>query len=403
MKMYQLAYLFLAGVVLTGSCQKGQGKVEENFSVTPPSMEVEKELSSYSLEVSSNVSWSVVLEGEGGASVSWATLGRNSGRGNAQLQIRVLENKYKEPREANIVFTTEGNKNYIVKLIQKGDESSQDEGGSVTLRIGTYNLRTSNSDIGTVNDWSTRKERLKKSFIDCDFDIVGLQELQADQQAWLRSELGDMYDFHFFSPYSPTGAEGTKGAQGIGYRKGKITLSDWHYFWASDNPEVMTEADVSPETGTGYNRGGCCGVFTHTATGVQMLVMNNHGCLFDGPNAKYAHVYVDKEKAYNSAGLPSFFIGDMNETPNSTEGSPYMTYTSYWKDAFNEVEASERTGPMATYNGFNAPSGKTREDYVFFRSGKITVNHYTCNNTLYDGGKYASDHFPVYVDVTVSK
>ena len=158
--MHQIVYLFLAGAILTGSCQKGQGKVEESFSVTPPSLEVEKELSSYSLEVTSNVSWSVVLEGEGGASVSWATLGRNSGRGNAQLQIRVLENKYKEPREANIVFTTEGNKNYTVKLIQKGDESSQDEGGSVTLRIGTYNLRTSNSDLGTVNDWSTRTATL---------------------------------------------------------------------------------------------------------------------------------------------------------------------------------------------------------------------------------------------------
>ena len=394
---------FFAGVILLGSCQKGGQTVEETLSVTPSTLNVGKDLSSYKLEVLSNTSWTVALTGDSGSEVSWATLGRSSGNGNASIQIRVLENKYKDLRTASVVFTTVGGKTQIVALVQEGDESSQEEGGSATLRIGTYNLRTSNSDIGTVNDWSTRKERVKASILACDFDIVGLQELQADQQAWLRSELGDLYDFKFFSPYSPTGSEGVKGAQGIGYKKGKLALSDWHYFWAADNPEVMTEADVSPDTGTGYNRGGCCGVFTHTASGVQMFVMNNHGCLFDEPNAKYAHVYLDREKKYNTAGLPSFFIGDMNETPNTTPGSPYMTYTEYWKDAFNETASQDRTGPQSTFNGFNAPQGKTREDYVFFRGGTIVIKHYTCDNTLYGGGNYASDHFPVYVDVTVSK
>ena len=400
--MHQLAYIFLAGALLIGSCQKGPQKAEESFSVSPGKLDVGKELSSYTLEVVSNTSWTVVAEGGDGTAIAWATLGRSSGKGNASVPVRVLENKYKDSRSASIVFTTSGGKTETVPLTQEGDASSGDEGGTAALRIGTYNLRTSNSDVGTVNDWSTRKERVKKSFLECDFDIVGLQELQADQQKWLRDELGDIYDFKFFSPYSPTGAEGVKGAQGIGYKKGKITLSDWHYFWAADNPDVMTEADVSPDTGTGYNRGGCCGVFTHTISGVQLFVMNNHGCLFDDPNAKYAHVYVDKEKAYNTEKLPSFFIGDMNESPNTTSGSPYMTYTAYWKDAFTEVSSTDRTGPQNTFNGFNAPSGKTREDYVFIRGGKIAITHYTCNNTLYDGG-YASDHFPVYVDATISK
>ena len=398
-----IIYSLLAGALFAGSCQKGETAASETFSVSPGTLTVGKELATHSLEVTSNTSWTVVLEGEDGSAVAWATLGRSSGKGDVTVPIRVLENKYKDSRRASVVFTTSGGIKQVVALTQEGDSSSEEEGGTAALRIGTYNLRTSNSDIGTVNDWSIRKERLKKSFLACDFDIVGLQELQADQQAWLRSELGDVYDFQFFSPYSPKGAEGTKGAQGIGYKKGKITLSDWHYFWAADNPDVMTEADVSPDTGTGYNRGGCCGVLTHTASGVQLFVMNNHGCLFDEPNAKYAHVYVDREKQYNAAGLPSFFIGDMNETPNTTSGSPYMTYTEWWKDAFVEVSSENRTGPQNTFNGFNTPSGRSREDYVFFRGGTIVIKHYTCDNTLYDGSNYASDHFPVYVDVTVSK
>lgn len=403
MRIHYVLCCFLAGTLLGCSCQKGGQLTQETLSVSPGTLTVGKELSSYTLEVSSNTSWTVALEGDGGIAIAWATLGRSSGKGDAKVPIRVLENKYKDSRKASVVFTTTGGQTHSVPLIQEGDQSSDVEGGSAALRIGTYNLRTSNSDVGTVNDWSTRKERVKKSILECDFDIVGLQELQADQQAWLRSELGDVYEFKFFSPYSATGAEGAKGAQGIAYKKGKLTLSDWHYFWAADNPDVMAETDVSPETGTGYNRGGCSGVFTHTASGVQLFLMNNHGCLFDEPNAKYAHVYVDREKMYNSAGLPSFFVGDMNEVPNTTSGSPYMTYTAYWKDAFAQAASEDRTGPRNTFNGFNAPSGKSREDYVFFRSEKIVLAHYTCNNTLYDGGCYASDHFPVYVDVTISK
>lgn len=370
--------------------------------MSPPVLNVGKDLSSYKLEVKSNTSWKVSLKGKDSEAVSWASAGRSSGSGDATVPIRVLENPYNEARSVDIVFNTAGGLKKSVVLTQEGDSSSEMESGSVALRIGTYNLRTSNSDTG-INAWETRKVRLKKSILACDFDIVGFQELQADQQEWLRTEFGDIYDFCFFSPYSATGAEGTKGAQGIGYRKGKITLSDWHYFWAADNPDAMAETDVSPETGTGYKRGGCCGVFTHTASGVQMFVMNNHGCLFDDANAKYAHVYVDMEKRYNTTNLPSFFVGDMNESPNDTPGSPYMIYTAYWDDAYVMLPAENRFGPEFTYNGFAYPDGKTREDYVFYRGAKITLKKYTCGkDNCYVDGLFATDHFPVYVDVIVT-
>lgn len=398
MKKFLIALFCLAC-----ACGGKDPEISETISVSPETLNAGKELASYKIEVMSNASWKVALEGNGGNAVSWATLSRSSGTGNATVTVRVLENKYKDSRTASVVFKTTGGEQASVVLIQEGDSSSQEESGNVQLRIGTYNLRTSDSDRGTINDWDTRKERVKKSILDIDFDIVGFQELQPDQQAWLRSELGSVYEFCFFSPYSSTGSEGTKGAQGIGYKAGKITLSDWHHFWAADNPDVMAETDVSPETGTGYKRGGCCGTFTHTASGVKMFVMNCHGCLFDDANAKYAHVYVDMEKRWNKSGLPSFLVGDMNENPNTTPGSPYMTYTEYWKDAYTEIAPSDRTGPESTYNGFNAPNGKTREDYVFFRTSKIILKHYICNNTLYDGGLYPSDHFPVYVDAVVSK
>ena len=271
-------------------------------------------------------------------------------------------------------------------------------GESISPRIGTFNLRDSSSDTGTEHDWTTRKDRVRQSIEACDYDIWGIQEVNQEKRDWLRAEFGDVYAFSFFDPYSADGSEGEGVGQGIAYRKSKYTLSDWHYFWSAEDPDVMSTTDSEK-----YNRGGCCGVFTHTASGIQVFVMNTHGSLDDEANRIYAHVYVDREILYNSAGLPSFFVGDMNETPNEQVESPYGTYTSHWKDSLKETAQSNRTGPNNSYNNFSSQSGLRREDHIFFRGSKIIMKHYTIDNTLFDGGLYASDHFPVYVDVKVLK
>ena len=108
------------------------------------------------------------------------------------------------------------------------------------------------------------------------------------------------------------------------------------------------------------------------------------------------------EKQYNVDGLPSFFVGDMNSSESTEAGAPYVVYTSYWKDSYKEAPSNKRYGSALTFNGYSSVTGKSRIDMVFFRGGNpITINTYTCKNTLY-GGLYASDHFPVYVDATIN-
>lgn len=271
-------------------------------------------------------------------------------------------------------------------------------GKSANVRIGTFNLRDSNSDAETEHDWTTRKNRVRQSIAACDYDIFGIQEVNQEKRDWLRAEFGDTYTFSFFDPYSASGEEGTGVGQGIAYRKSKFAMTDWHYFWLGDTPDVMTTCDSEK-----YNRGGCCGVFTHKASGIQLFVMNGHGCLDDDANRIYAHVYVDREILYNTLGLPSFFVGDMNETPNEAVESPYGTFTGHWKDSLKETAQVNRSGPNNTYNGFSSQSGLRREDHIFIRGSKIVLKHYTIDNSLFDGGLFASDHFPVYVDAKVLK
>ena len=388
-------FLLLAGALLF-SCQKeNQPEVEEEISVAPLEIEATASLASYVMEVSSNARWTVSMAGKNGTEISWATLSRTSGNGNQQVSVRVNENKYSEPRSATILFETAGGKTAEVTLTQLTNEVGEEVPEDDILCVGSYNLRMSHLDKGD-NAWDERKERLKSSLMACPFDVFGIQEVDDKMQAWLNSELSSKYSFKYFSPYAKDG-KGTR-AQGIGYRKDIFTMIEWHFFWACDTPDVMTQNDKGSEGN--FNRGGCCCILTHKETGRKIFVMNNHGCLNDQSNIDAAPVYVQMEKKYNKEGLPSFFVGDMNAKQSNEEGSVYMTYASYWIDSF--LKAVKRTGVVGTYNGFKHPTGSSRIDYVFYRGEGISPQLYHCDNSLY-GGLYASDHFPVWVEFKIKK
>lgn len=391
----KIIFLLLAGALMF-SCQKeNQPEVIEEISVAPAEIEATASLASYVMDVTSNAKWTVSVKGENGSEVSWATLSRTSGNGNLQVSVRVNENKYSEPRAAVIRFETAGGKKADVSLTQLANEAGEEAPADDILYVGSYNLRMSHLDKDD-NAWDERKDRLKISLMACPFDVFGIQEVDDKMQAWLDKELASKYAFSYFSPYSKNG-KGTR-AQGIGYRKDKFTLSDWHYFWACDTPDVMTQNDKG--SNGNFNRGGCCCILTHKDTGEKIFVMNNHGCLNDQSNIDAAPVYVEMEKKYNKESLPSFFVGDMNAKQSTEEGSVYMIYTSHWTDSF--LKAAKRTGVVGTYNGFKHPTGSSRIDFVFYRGEGITPQLYHCDNSLY-GGFYASDHFPVWVEFKIKK
>lgn len=383
----------LAAGLILNSCQKDETSGgQEVLTVDPAVVEAGADMKDYKINVASNVRWTASLKSVDAKAVDWMTLGVTSGVGDAQMNVRVKKNESREPREAEIHFRSEGGIKTVVSVRQQANESLPEE---VTLRVGSYNLRMSNIDTGE-NLWAVRKERLKQSIIECDFDVFGLQEVSKESQAWLDSELASIYTCHYFSPYSQDG-KGIK-AQGIAYRKDEFVLSDWYYFWAWEKPDVMGVNDKG--SSGNYNRGGCCCILTHKTTGLRFFVMNNHGFLDDASNAKYAGVYVEIAKRRNPDNLPTFFVGDMNAGPSTEAGSVYSTYTSYWKDSYTSVDASKRLGCVGTYNGYTNPSGKSRIDFVFYGGAGVTPETYCCSNKLY-GGLYASDHFPVWADFRI--
>ena len=266
---------------------------------------------------------------------------------------------------------------------------------TIQVKIGTYNLRVKTSKDKGENTWEKRKHRLIESIYDNNFDIFGVNECNQGVKELINAELADDYNIKYFSPYSQDGV-GPK-AQGVVYKK-DFTLTEWHYFWLSETPDIMAANDSTSKAV--YNRGGCCGIFEHNATGVKFFFMVTHGILNRAAGDRLAHVYIDMEKKYNPNGYPSFFVGDMNARPNDKLN---QTSLSHWKDVYLEVGSENITGPFGTFNGFNTSldlnADPRRIDYIYYRNA-VPLN-YVCNDKTY-GGYYASDHLPVSCDMLIS-
>lgn len=392
MRLY-IKSIMISALLMLLSCGGGVSNAEEIISVaSPATLNVDHATGEAAVELKANCAWTAQAQGKDGSDAGWVSLSRSKGNGDAKVTLWYTKNPLSVSREAVVTFITDGGKTASVTIVQGGDDQGS-SASSVEVRLGSYNIRMSNMDNSSAdNKWSVRKSRLWTSIRDCGFDVFGLQEVSSAAQTDLKLEFGGTYGMVFFSPYAQSG-QGDK-AQGIMFRSDKFTLSDFHYFWLGPDPDKMSSSDVTASAT--YNRGGCCAVITHKATGVKFFFMNTHGCLSADSRTAYAAVFEQMEKRYNPEGLPSVFVGDFNEQPT---GDMYKTIVGYWKDAW--LSAQQKTGIENTFNSFSMPNGKSRIDYVFYR-GKASAKHFCCDNTLY-GGLYPSDHFPIYTDFILSK
>jgi endonuclease/exonuclease/phosphatase family metal-dependent hydrolase len=383
--------LSIATLILAAACTKDGGGRAVNVSVSPSELSAPYLLSSQNFEVQADGAWTARILSDAGESVSWATLSREKGNGNAKVTVRVFDNEYKNARVAKITITSASGNEAVVTLTQAGNPKSDTEVVEATVRVGTFNVRVAGkNETDPNNNWENRKPRVIKSIQGNNFDFFGLNEVSKDIAEYLTEELKNTYAIEFFNPYQ--GLSTKYAAQGIAYRKDRYTLSEWNVFYLSDTPDRPTFND-----GGSYCRAACCGVLTHKMSGIKIFMMVTHGALDNDSRDSFAHLCAEMEKKYNPKGYPSFFVGDMNADPSckATE-----IYRRHWMDAY--LDAPERTGSIATYNGFNLSvdlnNPSKRIDYVYYRNAVPLT--YACDNTKFDG-LFPSDHFPVYSDMKV--
>ena len=270
------------------------------------------------------------------------------------------------------------------------------------LTVGSYNLWVHGTGTGEYA-WDLRKSILAKSIIDNGFDIFAFQEADAT----IRSELpglvksaGRTFEWWFVCRDNQTATSGE--AVGIAYDPEIFTMSDQHWFWISETPDVCSYGWDE----TSYHR--VCGTATFTLkeTGAKFMVMATHGPLGDKASDSCGSLFVERAKQYNPDNLPIFLIGDMNATPGSALSN---TFRTWWSDPVFELDADKKTGPLGTFNGHsisrNMENETYRIDYIYYRgtTSHLWVRSYSVNDTKYTttASMYPSDHLPVSLKVKV--
>ena len=263
-----------------------------------------------------------------------------------------------------------------------------------TVSLGTYNLWISNKGTGDYA-WTNRRDVLAQSIVNNDWDIFGFQEADATirtELPTLVADKGGNYEWWFVGRDSQDGTSGE--ALGIAYDPDRFELSEQHFYWLSTTPDVMSYGwdEVS------YHRIACCAVVTDKLYGKQFFLTVTHMPLADQARSEAAKLIIEREQMYNTKGMPSVLVGDMNATPDDAASS---TFCTYWDDAREAVDARFISGTLGTFNGHKLTTDLSVEtariDYIYTR-GSLALKSYKVDNSVF-GNIYPSDHCPVTIQV----
>lgn len=254
--------------------------------------------------------------------------------------------------------------------------------------IGTYNIRFDNKrDSGNL--WADRAPIVAALLRFHDFDIFGTQEA-------LKNQLDDISNA--LPAYSRYGLGrddgGEKGEHAaVFFKKAKYRLLNKGDFWLSQTPE-------KPSLGWDAT---CC---NRICTWVQLKDIKS-GKKFYVFNAHFDHQGVQARKESSKLILskinalagnhPVVFMGDLNGDHES-EWYRAIAHSDRLKDSYFMVK--DPYVNSSSFNGFGtAKNGKEIIDHVFVSSA-FKVEKWGLLTDTYNG-KFPSDHFPVYVRLTL--
>ena len=253
----------------------------------------------------------------------------------------------------------------------------------------TYNIRLDLESDG-VNRWANRRDQLIGQVKLIKPAILGLQEVVPGQKADLERALRG-YTFLGL----PRDDGKTKGeASNLAIDRSVFRVRSSGTFWLSPTPTVPGKGwDAA------YPRVATWAHLARRSDGKRLLALNTH---LDnaGEQARLlgARQIANWIVANRAAGEAVVVTGDFNIEPESPPVRELTKSALGLRDAHDEAQL--RVGPEGTFNNFKAvPDNTGRIDYVF-ADPSLTVRSHAVLAWLIDGGRVASDHFPVVADLS---
>ncbi len=257
---------------------------------------------------------------------------------------------------------------------------------ALPLRLMTFNLRRRKPSDGP-NTWSERRGAAAEVVRRYAPDVVGTQEGLDDQ-------ILDM--LHALPAYGYLGQARMGGRDdefnAVFYRKDRFVLLESGDFWLSDTPDVPG----SRHWGNYVPRMATWARFRDRATGEPFYVYNSHfDHLVPGARRKAAELVT---RRFPDSRENVVLMGDLNAVPH---GGTYRWLTRHrrgprFHDSLALAEAWAPQRWNATFHKFTG-RGLYRIDYLLFKHPARVRRHVVVRDT--PGGKFPSDHFPVFADV----
>ena len=262
--------------------------------------------------------------------------------------------------------------------------------GPKPLRVMSFNIRYSAAKDGE-NGWEKRQDMVLDTIRAYRPDVLGLQEVLADQADFLREKLPE-YDF--FGTGRDDGKRGGE-ASPVMFRKDRFALLARGQWWLSETPEQVGSKgwDAALPRVVAWVR------LKDRGSGATLLVFNTHwdhvGVKARVESAKLMRRMIDERRGDD----PVVVTGDFN----STEETPqYATLTAGDDAGVRLVDAYRAVHPgrkdqEASFHAFKGTRDGMRIDWI------LHSNHWKATGAAIDhtnkAGRYPSDHYPVTAEL----
>lgn len=250
-----------------------------------------------------------------------------------------------------------------------------------TLRAMSFNVRLPAESDGP-DRWEQRRELMVRTLREQQPDVIGTQELFAEQGDYLAEQ---MPEYAWFG----RGRESDGGGEhmGVFYRRDRLKVVESGDFWLSDTPQ--TPGSIS--WGHPHPRMVTWALFETVAEGRRFYLFNTHfpyRSEDEDARLRCAQAISQRLRALPKE-VPVVLTGDFNTTPDSRA---HAQFDDLLKDAW--TAASRRAGPEGTFHGFKGQPQK-RIDWILFRGLHVDAFHTV---DAQENGHYPSDHFPLLVE-----
>ena len=262
-------------------------------------------------------------------------------------------------------------------------------GEDFDLSVMAFNIRYGTADDGP-NSWHYREAMVADMLRQYDADIIGAQETLDFQADYLVDVLPE---YRWFG----VGRDGDGFGEhcAILYKKDVVRPVKIGNFWLSETPEIP--GSVSWDSA--LTRMVTWARFQHLETGRFFVVYNTHfdhrGAEARTESARLIRAHI----AEQPEDLPVIVLGDFNAAAEDSEPWDVLVDETHLEDAW--LTATETAGPPMTWSAFGPPpeEGHRRIDWIL-TDGYSDVH--LCETVLYNQqGRYPSDHYPVYAEITV--